>query len=257
MCPFEVEDFSKGGLSLTISAPMNVGNNTFRFLTNEGKCYETELINAGGTNIMHLIGQEVIPNPNQRKKILALHGGGGNSNEFSNQQGIIDLQSSLSDFEFVFAYAPTNNLWIQDQHGGKDDPTTDPNWANDSISYLDNFISEHGPFDCIIGYSQGAAFIPVYVSNTSNDFQKVIMYNGYLPYTHLGLMDTINSNAPFNIPSIVFSGENDFAFKDMADDLASKCSGCLNIRSSIAGHHLPFKSDPAFSEIISFIYSTD
>ena len=78
-------------------------------------------------------------------------------------------------------------------------------------------------------------FIFVYLSNTSNDFQKVIMCNGYLPYTHIGLVDTINSNAPFNIPSIVFSNENDSAFKDMADDLASKFSGCLNIRSSVAG----------------------
>ena len=60
------------------------------------------------------------------------------------------------------------------------------------------------------------------------------MCNGYLPYTHIGLMDAINSNAPFNIPSIVFLIENDYAFKDMADELASKFSGCLNIKSSVA-----------------------
>ena len=79
------------------------------------------------------------------------------------------------------------------------------------------------------------------------------MCNGYLPYTHIGLMDTINSNAPFNIPSIVFSNKNDSAFKDMADDLASKFSGCLNIRSSGYEDHLPINSDDTFNQIVEFI----
>ena len=194
--------------------------------------------------------------PPTNKKILMLHGGGGSPSSFQNQEGVADLRNALSDYDFIFADAPTNNLWIQDPPGGKDDPTQDPNWANDSISYLDNFISEHGPFDCILGYSQGAAFIPVYLSNTTNNFDKVVMCNGYLPYTHHGLMETINSNTPFNTASLVFSGENDFAFKDMADDLASKFSGSLNIRSSVAGHHLPINSDNTFNQILEFISSS-
>ena len=42
--------------------------------------------------------------------------------------------------------------------GGKNEPTTDSNWATDSIEYLDELVSEHGPFFGILGYSQGAAF---------------------------------------------------------------------------------------------------
>ena len=78
--------------------------------------------------------------------------------------------NSLPDVEFVFADSPTNGVWIQDPPGGKDDPTTDPNWANDSIEYLDNVVAQQGPFFGILGYSQGAAFIPVYLANTSNTF---------------------------------------------------------------------------------------
>ena len=103
---------------------------------------------------MHLIGQEVIPNPTQ-KKILALHGGGGNSNDFANQKGILDLQSSLNDFEFVFADAPTNNLGFKILQM-ENEPTQDENWANDSIEYIDNLVSQHGEFFGILGYSQGA-----------------------------------------------------------------------------------------------------
>ena len=164
--------------------------------------------------------------------------------------------NELSNFEFVFADAP-GNLWMQDPPGGKDNPTTDPNWANTAITYLDNLISQQGPFFGILGYSQGAAFIPVYLANTTNTFNVALMYNGYLPYTHQGLMNTINSSAPFNVPSMVFSGEFDTGFKDMAPDLASKFVDSVDIHSSSAGHHLPFESDPAFSQIISFINSIE
>ena len=186
------------------------------------------------------------------KKILALHGGGGNGIAFRNQPGMQSLMSNLDQYNIVFANAPTG-LWIQDPPGGKDTPTDDPNWAQNSIDYLDNFIATHGPFDGVIGYSQGAAFIPVYLANSSNSFDFAVMYNGYLPYTHTALMNTINSNAPFNIPSVVFSGEYDFGFKDMASDLASKFENSLNYRSNIAGHHLPVSSDPMFRKILDFI----
>ena len=187
------------------------------------------------------------------KKILALHGGGEEPNSFRQQSGVVDLMNSLSDFEFVFADAPSNNVWMQDPPGGKSEPTTDSNWANDSIEYLDGLVSQHGSFFGILGYSQGAAFIPVYLANTSNTFDIALMYNGYLPTTHQGLINSINEVAPFEIPSVVFSGENDAGFKDMAPDLASKFEDSLYIRSSSAGHHLPIQSDSTFSQILSFI----
>ena len=42
----------------------------------------------------------------------------------------------------------------------------------------------------------------------------------------------------------------------MADDLASKFSGSLNIRSSVAGDHLPINSDNTFNQIVEFISSS-
>ena len=58
----------------------------------------------------------------------------------------------------------------------KDEPTQDPNWANDSILYLNNFISEHRIFECILGCSQGATFIFLYIYQIHPmTFQKVII----------------------------------------------------------------------------------
>ena len=81
---------------------------------------------------------------------------------------------------------------MQDPPGGKGQVTNDLNWADESISYLDNLVTKHGPFFGIMGYSQGAAFIPVYLANTPSTFKIALMYNGYLPTTHQGLISTIN-----------------------------------------------------------------
>ncbi len=195
---------------------------------------------------------ENVSNPSS-KKILALHGGGDSSYGLSNQQGSKDLMNSLPDVEFVFADAPSNSVWMQDPPGGKDNPTTDANWADESITYLDNLVTQHGPFFGILGYSQGAAFIPVYLANTTNKFEIALMYNGYLPYTHQGLMSAVNASAPFNVPAVVFSGEYDYNFKDMAEDLYDKFSNGINVRSSSAGHHLPYSSDSKYIEILNYI----
>ena len=195
-------------------------------------------------------------NSSSKLKILVLHGGGETSTSFQGQGGVISLMNNLSDYEFVFADAPKNNVWIQDPPGGKGKATSDPNWADDSISYLDNLVAQHGPFFGILGYSQGAAFIPVYLANTSSTFKIALMYNGYLPTTHQGLISTINSAAPFQIPSVIFSGEYDYYFKDLAQGLSDTFSNSLDIRSSAAGHHLPFESDPTFTKILNFITTT-
>ena len=216
----------------------------------------TEVTTLGNEDELLLVSyQNPTPVSQESRKILALHGGGEDPEGFRNQAGVISLMNSLSDVEFVFADAPQNNLWMQDPPGGKGDPTTDSGWADDAITYLDNLISTQGPFFGILGYSQGAAFIPVYLANTSNTFNVALMYNGYLPTTHQGLVDSINANAPFQIPAMVFSGEFDTGFKDMAQSLADVFENETSIRSSTAGHHLPFENDPTFTQILNFINS--
>ncbi|GIR33971.1 MAG: hypothetical protein CM15mP47_1970 [Methanobacteriota archaeon] len=198
--------------------------------------------------------QKENPEPPARPKILALHGGGETANGLRNQQGTQDLMNALPTFDFVFASTPeSNNVWIKDPPGGKGEPTTDPNWADLSISYLDQMVEDNGPFYAILGYSQGAAMVPVYLANTDKTFNRALMYNGYLPTTHEGLIDTIDAVAPFDIPAMVFSGENDGSFKDMAPALANKFANSLDVHSNSAGHHLPYQSDSTFDTILDFI----
>ena len=48
----------------------------------------------------------------------------------------------------------------------KDEPTTDPNWAEASINYLDNMVATEGPFYGLLGFSQAGVGI------NSRDFRK-------------------------------------------------------------------------------------
>ena len=190
-----------------------------------------------------------------KPKILALHGGGGNGAGFSRQQGVRDLVAALPQYEFVFANAPeAGGLWLRDPPS-KAQPTTDPKWANKSISYLDRLVAEHGPFYGLMAYSQGAPMSLVYLAHVpDNTFQRVALFNGYAPTTHQGLLAYIDRSAPFATNTLVFSGAND-VFASMSPGLAARFQSAVEIHSPTAGHHLPHSSDATFARVVSFFQS--
>ena len=187
------------------------------------------------------------------RKILCLHGGGGNAKDFQNSSGIKSLRKALGrDYEWVFAQAPDGGLWMRDPPGGKKKPTTDPNWAAESVSILNTIVEKQGPFYGILGYSQGAAFIPVYLSQISGGtFQVAAMFGGYLPTTHQGLINRIKAKAPFdNIPVLVWLGVTDWIAND---NLASPFKNPKLLLDSGAGHVVPSHSDTTFNRVVETI----
>jgi len=190
-----------------------------------------------------------------RQKILCLHGGGANGASF--KAAMSSLESAWSsNFEFIFADAPyAGGVWIPDPPGGKGHPTTDPNWASASIEYLDGLVRDHGPFYGILGYSQGSAFVPVYLSHAAaGTFQVAMLFSGYLPVNHLGILATIRSSSPFsNIDALVFMGENDqIISNEQTLEQAALFSSPVVIRSSSAAHNMPDPSDPTFEDVVQF-----
>ena len=187
------------------------------------------------------------------RKILCLHGGGGNAKEFQHSYGVKALREALgSEYELVFAQAPDGGLWMRDPPGGKSKPTTDPDWASESISILNSIVEEQGPFYGILGYSQGAAFIPVYLSQIPDGtFQMAAMFGGYLPATHQGLVSKIKAEAPFdNIPALVWIGGKDWIANE---NLASPFNNPTLLRDSKAGHVVPSRSNATFNRVVQII----
>jgi len=192
----------------------------------------------------------------QRPKILCLHGGGQPAQGL--QQAMRGIEEELSgEFEFVYATAPNaGNLWIRDPPGGKGEPTTDPGWADESIAVIDEIVNSQGPFYGILGYSQGAAFVPVYLSRATDDtFDIAVTFCGYLTMTHTGLLGTVQTEAPFNdIPHLVWMGQNDFLITNsMTTDMAAIFTDPVIVTSNNGGHNVVDQNDPTFETVTSFI----
>lgn len=196
----------------------------------------------------------------QRPKILALHGGGGSGASFSEDWGMRDLEDSLPGFEFVYAtggypIGGDNHLWILDPPGGKGQPTTDPAFSDDSIAALDQIRESQGPFAGILGYSQGAAYVPVYLSRVPADtFDFALMFCGYPTETHQGILEVVEEQAPFSVPSLIWIGEQDGVIPPGLTRETIPFFVSPTVVSSPQGDHaVPLNTDPTFSEVVSFI----
>ena len=118
------------------------------------------------SSLAFLLAVALITRPVGALRILALHGGGQTSSGFEGD--LSSLTAALgAGHTFVYASAPTGNVWYADPPGGKGQATTDPNWASAAFAVLDGLVSSQGPFDGIIGYSQGAAMTILYLSTHS------------------------------------------------------------------------------------------
>lgn len=214
----------------------------------------------------------------ERLKILALHGGGGSPVGFQKSKGMVDLEAALPEFEFVYAEGgfrvatskarnkqslnaqkdkgeSESFLWIPDPPS-KDEPTTSPNVANASIVNLSNIVDEQGPFYAILGFSQGAAFVPIYLSRApTGSFEKAVMFSGYLTETHLGLLDSVQGASPFgDISSLIWIGEQDFVINpSLTEATIPEFASPTVIRSPTGGHTVPGTWDDTFEEVVTFL----
>ena len=191
-------------------------------------------------------------------RILCLHGGGGSAASLQYQQGMQDLVAALPDCEFIFASSPiSGGVWYNDPPGSGKDPTYDPNWADVSVNYLNDFIEANGPFDAILGYSQGVPMSLVYLATGSYNFDNVLLFNGYLPTTHLGLISVIDANSPFAQSTLIFIAQDDTYFYQIGLEVKNKFTSYTELISTSAGHALPTQSDANFQSVVNFLTNMD
>ncbi|MFL2833653.1 MAG: hypothetical protein ACJ0BK_08595 [Coraliomargaritaceae bacterium] len=191
-------------------------------------------------------------------RILCLHGGGGSAASLQYQSGMQDLIAALPDCEFIFASSPVSGgVWYNDPPGGGKDPTNDSNWADVSVNYLNNFIEANGPFDAILGYSQGVPMSLVYLATGSYNFDNVLLFNGYLPTTHLGLISVIDANSPFAQSTLIFIAQDDTYFYQIGLEVKNKFTSYTELISTSAGHALPTQSDANFQSVVNFLANID
>jgi dienelactone hydrolase len=125
------------------------------------------------------------------------------------------------------------------------------------VNALEAVVANQGPFYGILGYSQGGAFVTTFLSQTSSaTFEVALIFCGYLPTTHLGLVSRIDAAAPFeNIRALVFMGTNDNIIpNDLSRDAAAKYSSATLVYDAV-GHEVPWEATTSFQTVTAFITS--
>jgi len=193
-------------------------------------------------------------------KILCLHGGdsSGNGAEFAG------LTSAFpSDVTFVYpngGYSGSSAgsyLWVPDPPGGKGQPTQNLDVADVSVDALNEVVAQQGPFDGIIGYSQGSMMVLYYLSRVPlGTFRFALMFCGYVPNTHQGMVTYIDEASPITTPAFIFAGSTDYIISntmtaEQRDKFAS-ASREYYVGQGV-GHIVPGSGNPGYTEAVAFI----
>ncbi|PNX98001.1 hypothetical protein L195_g021241 [Trifolium pratense] len=151
-----------------------------------------------------------------------------------------------SGVEWKVADGPFDPLQYQQQTGGCDI----------SISHLENVFSQEGPFDGILGFSQGAAMTAVISAQQEKlkgkmDFKFVVLCSGFA--LHLKEMEC----SPIKCPSLHIFGNEHGQDRQIANQTSKELaslydSGCSVIVEHDCGHIIPTRS-PYIDEIKAFL----
>jgi pimeloyl-ACP methyl ester carboxylesterase len=151
-----------------------------------------------------------------------------------------------SGAEWKVANGPFDPLQYQQQTGGYDI----------SISHLENVFSQEGPFDGILGFSQGAAMTAVISAQQEKlkgkmDFKFVVLCSGFA--LHLKEMEC----SPIKCPSLHIFGNEHGQDRQIANQTSKELaslydSDCSVIVEHDCGHIIPTRS-PYIDEIKAFL----
>ena len=97
----------------------------------------------------------------------------------------------------------------------------------------------------------------VYLATGSYDFDNVLLFNGYLPTTHMGLINVIDANSPYTQSALIFIAQNDDYFYQIGLEVKSKFTNYTELISTSAGHALPTQSDSNFQSVVNFLDNLD
>ena len=97
----------------------------------------------------------------------------------------------------------------------------------------------------------------VYLARGNYNFDNVLLFNGYLPTTHMGLMSEIDANSPYTQSALIFIAQNDYNFYQIGLEVKTKFANYTELISADAGHALPTQSDANFQSVVNFLSDLD
>ncbi|ETW01248.1 hypothetical protein H310_06832 [Aphanomyces invadans] len=198
------------------------------------------------------IGQE-------RLRILCLHGGRSNSIVVSLQvSGFVQAFGPAAEFveldgPFPASGPPEEDIlnlfgeddsyfewWDANSHTDK----AYPGWER-SVEYLQREIATQGPFDVIIGFSQGAMMATLatahYMEKHSVPYKAIVLVCGMWPQD--GMPDMYSAASPgkpqLAFPSFHIMGEKDFMYEESKAQVDYFSEATRHVYSHSQGHRFP------------------
>lgn len=198
----------------------------------------------------------------RKSKILCLHGGVSSAAHFKEQVQIWP-SNVLEEMDLVFIDGPflIDNIptfrWYDTQ-----DPTKLDSTFNKSIAYIEENMVKLGPFDGVLGFSQGAciaAALPgmqaqgVALTKVKDIKFVVVMSGGKLGGFKLPAPKLVENafSSPIKIPSLHCFGENDLAKLTAIELLRSFVDPFVIFHSG--GHEVPKLDGEGLKMMKSFL----
>ena len=142
-----------------------------------------------------------------------------------------------------------------------------------AVNYLADYIASEGPFDAVMGFSQGASLAATLIlrnqeaksghpasAHPQNPFKCAIFLSGQLPFDCADLeRGKIRQLAPdidnvvMEIPTAHFWGINDTLYPDASPKLCRLCAEGSRLEvTHMAGHGVPSKGDELERMAVAF-----
>ena len=192
--------------------------------------------------------------PPQRKlKLLCLHGYAQNGQFFRERTGAVRKQlKSVCEFTFLDAPRPATGEflgqideatrgaplgWYNTRDGNRPALSTSYDGLEESLALVRTTCQSQGPFDGVLGFSQGATLAAL-LCLTTDLFQFAVLFAGYVP-RDATVLAALDAGAPCRLPSFHCFGATDASVPpDVARALASRFADPV-IHEHEGGHVVP------------------
>ena len=186
-------------------------------------------------------------------KLLCLHGYAQNGQFFRERTGAVRKQlKSVCEFTFLDAPRPATGEflgqideatrgaplgWYNTRDGNRPALSSSYDGLEESLELVRDTCQRQGPFDGVLGFSQGATLAAL-LCLTTDLFQFAVLFAGYVPRDST-VLASMDAGAPCTLPSFHCFGATDASVPpDVARALASRFADPV-IHEHDGGHVVP------------------
>eukprot|EP00835_Amoeboradix_gromovi_P005193 NODE_465_length_8145_cov_0.434999.p4 type:complete len:191 gc:universal NODE_465_length_8145_cov_0.434999:210-782(+) len=175
-------------------------------------------------------------------RILCLHGYTQDGEALRKQIGAL-RKSFRKDVEFVFINAPLEvkerdpnksglAFWHPDGDVLKD--------VYDSLNFVKDFVERNGPFNGVLGFSQGSSVITLYQSHFQCNFEFALVFSASKIVSQL----TSNQLNAIDTPCLHVCGDTDYICPpSISSDYMKRAYKNISVYNHLGGHGIPLNKE--------------